>query len=102
MDFDLSISATIAIEDLTGQMLKGRRVEVKPAITTNEKARREKQAAWLEKQGRLEEERRAQEDGVPLEMDSEVVAVEAPGESDEGAVEDAEVVAAVEEPAPVA
>lgn len=56
------MTATIAIEDLSGQEFHGRVIEIKPAITTREK----KQSEWKEEQA-LEQERRRMEGYVEEE-----------------------------------
>lgn len=97
MDYDAAIQATVAIEQLTGVELKGRRVEVKPAITTQERLKKEKMTVWMDKQGKLEEERRAGEDGVALDVNAE----SAPEPEQVEAAEEAAEVVAVEEAVPV-
>lgn len=56
VDFDQPLTATIAIESLSGQELNGRVVELKPAITTRERKRKELLREWEERC--LEEDRR--------------------------------------------
>lgn len=109
MDYDAAVQATIAIEQLTGVELKGRRVEVKPAVTTQERLKKEKFAVWMDKQGKMEEERRATEDGVALDVEAEVTTEPEPVETAQEvaeaepvqAAEEATEVVAVEEGAPV-
>lgn len=52
------MTATIAIEDLNGKEINGRVVELKPAVTTREKLRRQATMEWEETEA-LERERRA-------------------------------------------
>ncbi|CAM9379866.1 unnamed protein product [Ectocarpus sp. 6 AP-2014] len=62
VDFDQPLTATIAIETLNGKELKGRVVELKPAITSREKRRKQALRDW--EQRCLEEDRRV-EQGYP-------------------------------------
>lgn len=62
VDFDQPLTATIAIENLNGKELNGRVVELKPAITTREKQKKEALREW--EQRCLEEDRRVAE-GYP-------------------------------------
>jgi hypothetical protein len=68
LQYSLPLEATIAIEDLTGRQLKGRKVQVKSAFRAADvKAQQERERIWAEKAAARSESSEEEEEGESSE-----------------------------------